>query len=264
MSSKSIEIEAKRPDAFMAASRTALGWMEKNTMLIAACAAIFVVAGAGYSLWSYWTDHQETQLQEALFPIEKSYLSQKEKFEKAKAPPPPPSADSKEPKPDPGVKATGDLQKDYGQTVADLETFVKAHPQSVAGRMAALDLSEIYQDYKQPEKSLEVLTWVTPASVKDLTSALVLYRTASLQGDKKDCESAQKNLDKIIAKGEFAFLAPEARIQKGLCYELQNDFKAAEEQYSKAAEGNQNSASARTAEKYLRLVQSKKNQNPGS
>ena len=89
--------------------------------------------------------------------MKKTYLKKKRDFEEAeRSALRPPAKDTKD-QPPQKAKASGDLEKDYGTEVAGFKQVMETHPSSKAAQMAALNLSEVYMNYKKTDDAAQVL-----------------------------------------------------------------------------------------------------------
>ena len=241
------------------------------------------ITGGGYSVAKMMNEKKETEIQEQYSSIEKTYLEKKSGFDLAsqQAEQAKPSKETnsktkemkplKNPEVPKAVAASGNLDQDYGPAVKGFTDVVEAHPGSKAAKMAALNLSEIYMQYKNNEQALQVLKKVDTGS-KDLLGAMVQTQIASLQADQGDCKDAVETWQKVLNNKDTRFMHSGIYLKQGLCFEVLNDVPKAEASYSKAKElaeaggrggpqggQGQSSAVAQTADKYLRLLQTKKN-----
>lgn len=229
----------------------------------------FVLVGAGYSAFSYFDSKKEEESQELYYQAEKTYLNQKQKFDlyAAEASKPPvankKTKDEKEAAPEnKGEKPSGDLVKDYGKAVTDLEAVVAKDPSSNSAMMAALTLSEIYSQYQMNDKAQSSLDKIKPGS--SLLSLMVLDRKASTKADLGDCKAAIAIWDQALAAKTSKFMAADLKLKKGLCFESMNDFANAKAMYTQAKDSKEgteaSSATAKTAEKYLQTLASKESE----
>lgn len=226
---------------------------EHSKLVIGLIVAILVLTG-GYTGYSLWTDHKEASIQEDYFKIEKAYLEKKQAFEQ-----PAPAVNPKAPAvPAPVVaKASGNIDTDYGTTVTAFRSVIDKNPKTKAAKMAALNLSEIYSNYGKTDEAIEVLNKVNSGS--DMLSALVLTQVGTLHADKQDCKSALSSWDKALSNKRAGFLSSSLFLKQGLCHESLGDVAQAEAAYTKAKETSSAGATAKSAEKYLRLLKVKQN-----
>jgi tetratricopeptide (TPR) repeat protein len=265
LSTKLTKEDLKNPDLMTQELRAGFSWSVNHSKTVFGIIGVFIVGGLIYSAVGYFSNKSENQIQEKFYQVEREYLTKKEKFEAAEKPETqaPPAADknAKNKKTEKETakvdktadKSTGDIEKDYGSSVKGFQQVVNQAPDSRAARMSALMLSEIYEKYNQKAKGLEILQKVQTSS--DLLSGLIQDRVAGFQADQGDCKSAIGTWDKILSHKEFSFMVAEVKLKKGLCFETLKDFTQAQAMYTQAKEsGEANSAVAKRAEKYLRLL----------
>lgn len=263
MSTKLTKDDVKNPDLMTQELRAGFSWSVNHSKTVFGALGVFIIGGIIYSAMGYFSTKTENQIQEKFYQVEREYLAKKEKFEAAEKPEAPAPAADKNSKNKAAAatpakvdksadKASGDLEKDYGFAVKGFQQVIEQAPGSRAARMSALMLSEIFEKYNQKQKGLEGLQKVQVSS--DLLSGLIQDRMAGFQADQGDCKAAIGSWDKILSRKELSFMAAEVKLKKGLCFETLKDFTQAQAMYTQAKEGDANSAVAKRAEKYLRLL----------
>lgn len=266
MSTKLSKDDVKNPDQVLKTLNQGFQWSQNHSRAVIVTLIVFIVVGVGWSLMSNMSERKESQAQEAYFGFEKSYLDKKRGFDEAErsALRPPIGKEKEAPK----VKATGDMDKDYGPEVAGFKAVIEKHPASKAAQMAALNLSEIYVNYKKMDEASQVLEKVAnKSSGKDLISAIVLTQYGNVLSDKDNCKAAVDQWQKVLGRSEAAFLHDTLRMKAAFCYEKMNDLAKAEELYKKVSQNSQDPKNpeagetglGKDAEKYLRLLKLKKN-----
>ncbi|QDK45490.1 hypothetical protein DOM22_10180 [Bdellovibrio sp. ZAP7] len=267
MSTKFSKEDLKNPDQVTKTLRQGFVWTTTHSKIVITAVIAFVVIGAGASLMGYLSNKKEVATQEKYFSLEKSYTEKKRGFEEA-ARAEMMAATSKDKKGapafDPSKKASGDMQKDFGTLITGFEALINEAPKTVAGQMAALNLSDIYLSYKKYDEAAEALNKVEAGLNKsDLTSGLVWMQMGNVMADKGDCKGAIEKWNVITASKAFNFAHDEAKLRQGLCYETLNDSAKAEQLYTEVSNTadtqNTDSISSREAAKYLRLLKAKKN-----
>jgi hypothetical protein len=257
--------DVKSPDQVTKTLREGFVWTTAHSQLVLGGIALFIVVGAGASIYGYLSDKKETALQEKYFTVEKEYTDKKRGFEEyARAELVAAQAkDKKAPAPDASKKSSGDLQKDFGTAIAGFETIIKESSGTTAAQMAALNLSDIYGDYGKPEEAYNVLTQVEKGLGKNhALTALVLQRMGSLLANKNDCKGAIEKWKMIADRKGLKFASDEAKLRMGLCYENLNDLAMAEQMYTEVSsnqDANADFVATKEAQKYLRLLKAKKN-----
>ncbi len=255
MAKKLDKHDVKNPDIVTQELRKGFEWTTQHSTSTIIAVVVFLVAGGGYSVMSYFKTKKEADLQEKYFAVEKPFLDKKNQFElfesnaaQAKAKP--------DPKTDPktkGVQPTGNLDTDYGTTLSALKSFASTAPNSKAGRMAALNASEVYLKYKNPDSALETLKSVSIE--KDPLSAMVLSQIGDVQAEKGDCKAAIDSWSKVLTNVQAQFLYPAVKLKQGLCFESLKDTASAEKLYNEVKESGSGPL-ASSAEAYLRALKS--------
>jgi predicted negative regulator of RcsB-dependent stress response len=268
LSTKLSKDDVKKPDQVLKTPTQGFQWTQNHSRAVIAGVIAFVVIGVGVSVLSSMTEKKESQAQEAYFKFEKSYLDKKRDFEEAERNVTrPPVKDPKE-QPVAKVKATGDLEKDFGPEVTGFKQVLEAHLSSKAAQMAALNLSEVYMAYKKLDEATQSLEKVAfQASGKDLISAIVLTQYGNVLAEKNDCKTALDQWQKVLSHKETSFLHDTLRMKSAFCYEKMSDFAKAEDLYKKISQNSQDLKNpqagevglGKEADKYLRLLKLKKN-----
>lgn len=266
MSTKLSKEDVKNPDQVLKTLNQGFQWSQNHSRAVIVGLIAFIVVGVGWSLMSNMSERNESQAQESYFGFEKSYLDKKRGFDEAdRATTRPPVGKDKE---TPKAKATGDMDKDYGPEVAGFKTVIEKHPTSKAAQMAALNLSEIYVNYKKLDDASAALEKVAEkSSGKDLISAIVLTQYGNVLSNKDNCKGAVEAWGKVLAQSQAAFMHDTLRLKSAFCYEKMNEVAKAEELYKKVSQNSQDPKNpeagetglGKDAEKYLRLLKVKKN-----
>lgn len=267
MSTKLSKEDVRNPDQVLKTLNQGFQWSQSHSRAVIVTLIAFMVIGIGWSLMSNMSEQKETKAQEAYFGFEKSYLDKKRGFEEAeRALLRPPVG--KDPKEAPKAKATGDLDKDYGPEVAGFKDVIAKHPDSKAAQMAALNLSDIYVNYKKLDDAVQSLEKIAEKSTgNDLISAIVLAQYGNVLSDKDNCKGAVDQWQKVLSQSKASFMHDTLRLKSAFCYEKMNDFAKAEEFYKKVSQNSQDPKNpqagetglGKDAEKYLRLLKLKKN-----
>lgn len=241
-------------------------WTTTHSQLVLGAIALFIVVGAGISLYGYFNTKKETSLQEKYFVVEKEYTEKKRGFDEVTRAElmATQAKDKKAPAVDMSKKASGDMQKDYGSSITAFEAIIKESPKTAAAQMAALNLSAIYSEYKKTDEALNVLTEVEKGlSKNEALTALVLQRMGGLLADKNDCKGAIDKWKVIADRKTLMFARDEAKLRMGVCYESLNDLAMAEQMYTEVSQNQDANSSdfvaSKEAQKYLRLLKAKKN-----
>ena len=248
--------EARRPDVMTAELKKGFEWSAQHSQALGLVVGALFLIGAGWSLMNYLNERKETALQEKFSAAEKTYLDKKEKFEqfqKSSAQPADPKS-KVAPKVE-GEKASGDLNQDYGTVVTDLEALVKEAPSSKAAVLSALTLTRIYDGYQKKNESIEVLKKVQSAS--GLLGVLAQSELGSELANNGDCKGAIDLWAKVVKDSDAKFMSPQLKLKMGLCSESLGQKAQAEDSYKQVVAEAKDSAAGKSAEKYLRLLESK-------
>lgn len=226
-------------------------FVENNAPLLGAVFAIVVIAAVIYEGVQFVQKRHELSAATAFYPIESQYSKLKEGFDKAKMQNFMPSAKTAAPT----SAATGDLQKDYGAVLPELEKIANENAGTTAGAQAAMDLADIYLNYKQPEKAVDF----AKTAAEKLNShntlaplARVLWGTALAQ--KGDCAAAVTVWQQVIDDKSAAFLVPNVSLRSGLCYEKMSQNDKAAEMYHRVVADAEQTSDGQTAKTYLRAI----------
>jgi predicted negative regulator of RcsB-dependent stress response len=255
--------DAKTPDQMTQTLRKGFVWTTTHSKIVAVGIIVFVAIGLGTSLYGYFVQQKEIAQQEKYFLLEKNYLAKKADFDTAERAASMPK-DKKAPPADTGKMPTGDIAKDYGTALTDLENFINENPQTQAAQMAVLHLTDSYMKYKNPDAALALIQKVQPSlDKKEVLSALVHIQWGNILAGKGDCNGALPHWEQVTQVKRFAFAHDEARLRMGFCYQSMNDVAKAEQIYTEVAKSagttDRDFAAAREAEKFLRLIKAKKN-----
>lgn len=234
-------------------------WAEKNVIVLAAGLGILIVGAIGMATMNWWQGRNERQAQEAYYSVEAKFNKTKEGFDRAKLQAMMPQL-TKERKVD-TKPASGDLEKDYGSIITDLEKVALNHPGSAASAQAAILASDTYLSYNKPDKAIELTQKVArDLSDKTLLGGLVRVQMGSAYANKGDCKEAIKVWSQVLENKTAAFLHPDASLRSGLCFETMNEPQKAMEMYRKvSSDAGADSPAAATAKGLLRALEVKSN-----
>lgn len=244
--------DVRKPDMVTAELRRGFEWTTNHTTLVFVAIIAFVAIGGGYAGWQMMNKNTELDLQAKYFDLEKQVAEKKASFDMAKAP-----AAPGQPKPaTPAVAATGDMSKDYGDLPAKLSEFAKQNPKTKAGAMAALSYAGLMADYNKTDEAIATLREVKTSG---LLSGLVDMQLATMLANSSKCDEATTLLEKMLGNPATSFLKLEAKLKIGLCAQQTGNLAKAEQNYLQVIEEGKDNALARSAQKYMRLLQLKKN-----
>ncbi len=251
--------DLKSPDKLQQELRKGFQWTTQHSKLVGIILVAFFILGAGISAKNYLDDKKEAEIQAKYYQAEKKFMEKKEGFERAKMMAQAPK-DPKAKTPPPAVegKASGDFNQDYGSVVTEMMNIINEKPDSKAAKMAALNIAEVQIEYQKMNEAQETLKKVGTDS-RDLLSGLVQNQLGTVQANLNDCNTAISTWQKVLANARAKALHGEIKLKQGLCYENLKDTAKAEQMYTEAKNDDKESATARTAEKYLRLLQTAKN-----
>lgn len=229
--------------------------------------ALAVVGIACSAAWVGMTKMETQKEQEsftALFAITDEYNTLKEGFEKAKAPKDPKAQkekkeESKTASEEPVKKATGDIDKDYGEVVQKLENFLKSQKGMQASGEAALVLSEIYEDHGKKEQAANVVSQTLQSWKGEgrLLGQIMQMRAGDLWSMNNQCDKAVTHWEKLANRESF--LSSQAQLKLGLCYQKLGKIDLARTWLQKVTSKNAESPAGFSAKKYLRYLDFEKN-----
>ncbi|MFZ3229253.1 MAG: hypothetical protein WA160_03525 [Pseudobdellovibrio sp.] len=231
-----------------------MSFIEKQWKLIFGAFAAILVVGLVIVITTSAKLSNEKKSQENFFLIEKKYSDYKTKKAQAAQP-----ANPKEEK----VKPVADFAAELVAIKKSFADFLSQDSNSKAGQMAALYYSEILLEEKNKDLAK---TTLLKAQNNDsgLVNTLVQQQLGQVLADLDLCNEAIAIWQKVIDRKEASFLHNEIKIQQALCYQKTNDSKKAEEILTNIANQKSDgpaageSATAKEAAKYLRLIQYKK------
>lgn len=220
-----------------------------------------VLIGGGIGVFKMIQTSRDQKSQGQFGAVEREYTTLKQKFlqaETQKNQPPPKEGETRPP----AQTATGDMEKDYGTIVARFQEVIRNYEGSQAAKMSALYLSEIYADHAKLEDARKALE-SAKANGTDLLSVLVGHRMATLIADEGRCPEAREKWQSLIAKSP-GYLKNEMKLRTAICHEREGQIDQAKSLYTEltqAQEGEGDASISKEADKYLRLLQFRK-ENP--
>lgn len=237
-------------------------FIEKNFKFFLGLFVGLIVAGSVWSMMSSAAKAEQEQAFGELYKITKTYSEKKENFAEAKR-----EKESKnkntgdkdqvKTEDKKGLKeATGDLQKDYGDEVTKLEAFLKANLGKNASGEAALVLSEIYDEYKQPQKGAEALAMaLSKWSEQNVLYYVMQMRTGDLWASVNECEKAVTSWQAVA--GSKSFIAKQAQLKLGVCLQQIGRMDEAKKWFQQIANDENKSSESFSAKRYLRYLEFK-------
>ncbi len=247
-------IEVKDADQVQEKLVGGFNWLEDNSKIVVALIVIAVLGGLAYAGVQIVTNRQEKSAQADYYKAEAPFTKKKEAFEKSKFKAfMPANAEDKTPT----EVASGDISKDYGPLLTDLESVAKDHAGTAAGGQAALLAGQTYLEYKQPDKAIEYAQLAGSKLPKDSTLGVlgkVLWGNAL--SAKGDCQGALGVWQQVLDTKTAAYLHPDVSVRSGVCFEKMGQNDRALEMY-RSASAVAESASAGTAKGLLRALELK-------
>lgn len=255
--SVSSELQAIRDrDGLQESMLSFVEMLERNKTIVASVVVIAIVAGLGVVGWEMVSERKEKSAQEAFYGLEKQYTAKREKFDQAKFGAITGAKVDELVKAGTAARASGDLSKDYGALVEELEAFASSHKGTAASVQASLLAAETRIEYKQADQAAKNLeTTVNSTKANSLLGALVRMATGNAQAMAGQCDQALKTWDQVLAAKDLGFLHAEAALRSGLCLEKSGDKTKAIEMYRKASSEDEKSTSAQTARSLLRALE---------
>jgi len=268
-------LEIRDPDGFQDTMINLWAWLEKHSASVVGIVVLLFLGGIVTVIVGWYGRHEEHKAQDAFFAVESKYTKIKEGFDRAKMQAALPQLAKKDDKKNPAkdktedkeksqdVLASGDLTKDYGTVISDLEGVARQFKGSSAGAQAGILAADVYLNYNQPEKAAAVAEeTVNALGDKHLLANLARLQWGSALATKGDCKTAVAVWQPILENKDVAFLQGDASLRSGICYETLNDNVKAMEMYNKVlAEGGQGSRqespSASIAKGLLRALELK-------
>ena len=250
------QVDIKNPDAVQKSILDFWGWIESNIKIVLALVVVLIIAAIANVAFHSFRGYQERKAQETYYSVEAKFTKIREGFDRAKYKALMPALAKDDKSTD--KAATGDLAKDYGTVISDLEKVARDQAGTVAGGQAAILAAETYLEYKQPEKAIEVAQ-VAAKSLgdKNLVGSLSKVLLGSAMATKGDCQGAVGVWQQILDNKAAVFLHSDVSLRSGLCYEQLGQADKAAEMYRKVAADGSDSASASTAKGLLRALELK-------
>lgn len=251
-------IDVKDPDAVQKGIIDFWGWVEHNSKVVVALVAVAFLAAIAYVIFNSFKSYQERSAQKDYYAAELKYTKLREGYDRAKfkAMMPPGAAAAEDKTKTPDAPASGDVTKDYGAALSDLEKVARDHAGTSAGAQAAILAGETYLEYKQADKAAEVLQLPVKAlSDKHLLANLAKMAYGSALATKGDCQAAVGVWQQVLDKKSAVFLHADAGLRSGLCFEQMNQPDKAAEMYRKVTAEAADSAASTTAKGLLRAIE---------
>ena len=220
-------------------------WVEKNSKIFVTAFVVLVLAvGAFWSYSLYESQQVKSAAKMSGFITRKIELLERA-IENAKNP------ESEEFK--------SNLEKEIEDLQSRTSELVSKYPSKSLTDLALIKYSGFLDEQGKKEESLKVLDMAKVSPFRKLSGVLLLLKAKHLHRAGQDTESIAA-YDRVIAEETWKAFHSEALIQKALLNKKAGDFESAEANLQKAKALNDSGAFYEDAEKYLRLIQYKKNQ----
>ncbi|MDX9731890.1 MAG: tetratricopeptide repeat protein [Bdellovibrionales bacterium] len=233
-----------------------VGFLDQYKFVIAGILAAGIVGGLGYVTVGYVKARAEKSAQEAFYPLEKQYTEKRAKFDQARIAGITGQNIDELLKEGAAVRASGDLSKDYGTLIDEMETFANDKKGTAAGTQAALFAAETRIQYEQADKASAMLhSTVEATKASSLIGGLARMASGNAFAAAGKCDEALKSWEQVLSAKPLAFLHGEAALRAGLCFEKSGDKAKALEMYRKASSESEQSQAAKTARSLMRALE---------
>lgn len=237
-------------DFLQDAALSVVEFLAKHKIFVGAFVLLGVIGFSGWTAMDALRSRSELKAQTALFDLEKKYSEKKEQFDQARF------AELAGQKQEGLTKPSGDLAKDFGSLIDDLEAFAKNNPGTAAGAQAAMMAAETRIAYNQADRASETLNAIAKdTKTSTLVGALMRMATGNTLASAGKCDQAVKAWEDILSTKSAAFLHGEAALRAGMCLEKSGDKAKATEMYRKASAESERSSTAQTAKALLRAIE---------
>lgn len=246
----------KGPDAFLKYIDLILNQIKKHRAIVLTIIVALILVGVGTTAYSLYNEKLEARAQSDLFLAQKKYDTIKDQFEQSKAQSLAQKKD-KNAKVTATVLPTGDIEKDYGSALRAYQDVLQKHPGTKSSVQAALEQSQIYADYQNFDKALELLKGAEKTSKRStLLEGLVSLARGALHEKKGECPQSIELYDHLLASKDFSYLHAETYYRKALCQESMQNVSAAKDLYKKIIQDYPDSKTGRAARRSLRNLES--------
>lgn len=243
----------KGNDPFVSGVATAWSGIEKYRVAALSFAAAFVLLGAGYSVYAWKSKQSEVEAQGQYFLAKRTLDDIQKSFsvdEKAVL-----EAEKNNTKPPLPKQKTNDITQDYGPAVEKLESVVNQFPKSKAAVMAGLELSTLFQEYKQADRALSVMEKLEKSAAKgDITYGFVLLHKGNALQAKGDCGGAISVWERINQEKSLNLVHAESLLRQALCRDSMGETAKAQEIFRKLVQDFADTDPGKAARRFLRAV----------
>jgi hypothetical protein len=252
----SIDSQVKNPDAVQKQILGGWHWVENNAGIVFGLAGLLLLGGIIWVVMNWMGDRKEAKAQEAYYAVESKFMKIKDGFDRAKYSALMPGLAGQTKAED--KAASGDLTKDYGALMTDLEKVARDHAGTAAGAQAAILAADTYLAYNQATKASE-LAQIPAKNMKAQTLPGSLARVvwgSSLAAENK-CGEAVKVWQEVLDAKNMAYLHGDVSLRSGLCFESLNEPEKAKEMYRKVSAESADTAVSARAKGLLRALEQK-------
>jgi predicted negative regulator of RcsB-dependent stress response len=250
-------IEIKNPDIVQKGLVSSWDWFEDNSTLIVIMIGVLILAGAAYAIVQGVNNSRERSAQEAFFSVSSKYTKLKEGYDKAKYLKLMPEGEDRKTA-EAAKPATGDLDKDYGPVLNELEKVASEHAGTAGGTQASLLATQTYLEYGKTDQAIHSAEMsIGRLSGTHLLNQLAKFELGNALAAKGDCEGALKSWRDVLEVKTASFLHGEASLRSGICFEQMKQNDQAAEMYRRATALSADSAASQAAKSYLRALEMK-------
>ncbi len=252
----SIDAQVRNPDAVQKQILGGWHWVENNAGIVFGLVGLLLLGGIIWVVMNWMGERKEAKAQEAYYAVEFKFMKIKDGFDRAKYSSLMPGL-AAQAKTDEKA-ASGDLAKDYGTLLTDLEKVARDHAGTSAGAQAALLAADTYLAYNQAGKASE-LAQIPSKNMKAQTLPGSLARVvwgSSLAAENK-CGEAVKVWQEVLDAKNMAYLHGDVSLRSGLCFETLNEPEKAKEMYRKVSAEAADTAVGARAKGLLRALEQK-------
>jgi tetratricopeptide (TPR) repeat protein len=237
--------DLKSTDAVTQELKKGFQWSRQHSTLVGGLATAIVLFGIAYSIAQYFSDQAENKAQEAFYKVNNEYAKTKTHKEDL----------------DPEEAAVAEKAKnmpaDEDAIAQKFSGIMKDYPRSRAALLAFLDYSDIETRKHKDEEISKAAGQLNIGS--DLLSSLVLVEKGHAEANVKNCKQAIETWNQVLAIKSAQSIYPEVHLYQALCFESLNDNAKATDNYNKVLAEAKDSPTAKSAERYLRLMKTKVN-----
>lgn len=222
--------------------------IDKNKKIIAALAGLLLVGLVGLWVSTYVSKNAEKKASEEFAPLRQEVQERAKTY--AEVPPESPGG-AKVPS-----KKSGDLATDWGDIPQRLKDFAVKNKDKTAGVEATVTLITILSDYKKSAEASETIAQVAPEQGgRPKTQSFLYMLLGNTQAEAQNCKDATVQWEKAAQIKGAEFLASEAYLRSGVCFNSLKDKTMAKSMFEKAlANSSKESAQHSQAQQYLRAV----------